>query len=239
MRSWPGSIAPRGLISRPSLILLVVLSAGIAAVANAQNAVTSRPANVRAGPDRSYPLVAHLDAGAPVMVNGCLDDWSWCDVSFGEDRGWVYAPAISYTYEGGYVPLYGYAPGLGIPVVTFEIGPYWDRYYHGRPWYAQRDVWVHRRPPPHMRPPGPAPHAGPPPHPEHAVHDERAHPDARASGPSERRAEPEHRQPSDAEHRPAKERGAVHGESERAQPGHNEPEHRQPEHREPEHHGPD
>ena len=79
----------------------------------AENAVTTDVASVRAGPDSSYPEVAQLDADTPIQVMGCLDDWSWCDVSFDEYRGWLYAPDITYEYEGGYVPFYSYAPIFG------------------------------------------------------------------------------------------------------------------------------
>lgn len=162
----------------------------LSAAAAAQNAVTTDPVSVYAGPDDSYPMVAQLDADTPVQVMACLDDWSWCDVRFEDNRGWVYAPGITYNYEGGYVPFYAYAPSFGIPVVQFTIGEYWDRYYHGRPWYAQRDEWVHRGLPDHRRPPGPPPSAGPPPRSARA--DRPAH-----EGPPERhlrlgRAEPPH-----------------------------------------------
>ncbi len=134
------------------------------AAAAAQNAITAGPADLRAGPDPTYPVVARLDADTPVAVMGCLDDWSWCDVSLDDTRGWLYAPAITYDYEGGYVPLYSYAPALGIPVVAFSLDDYWGRYYHERPWYAERDDWRHRAPR-HERPPGPPPTAAPPPRP--------------------------------------------------------------------------
>ena len=107
----------------------------------AQNAETSDNASVRAGPDPSYPEVAQLDADTPIQVMGCLDDWSWCDVTFGDNRGWLYSPDITYAYQGGYVPLYSYAPGLGIPVVGFSLDVYWGSHYHNRPWYGQREEW--------------------------------------------------------------------------------------------------
>ena len=135
----------------------------LSAAAAAQNAVTTHPASVYAGPDDRYPLVAELDADAPVQVMGCLDDWSWCDVAFADNRGWLFAPDIIYGYEGGYVPFYSYAPSLGLPVVQFTIGDYWGRYYPGRPWYAQRDQRQNRELSHHRRPAGPPPSAGPPP----------------------------------------------------------------------------
>jgi uncharacterized protein YraI len=73
---------------------LAVLPIAIPVTALAQDAFTNRTVNVRAGPDTSYPVVAAIGAGAPVQVMGCLDDWSWCDVAFADNRGWVYAPYV-------------------------------------------------------------------------------------------------------------------------------------------------
>jgi uncharacterized protein YraI len=145
-----------------------------------ENAQTSEPASVFAGPDSSYPEVAQLDADVPIQVMGCLDDWSWCDVAFEGNRGWLYSPDITYQYQGGYVPLYSYAPGLGVAVVSFSLDSYWGSHYHDRPWYAQRDEWVHR-PMHHQRPSGPPPSSSPPP--RQAVRMERPH-----SGPQSDRS---------------------------------------------------
>jgi uncharacterized protein YraI len=131
----------------------------------AQNAMTTTSADLYAGPDDSYPMVAQLDSNTPLQVYGCLDDWSWCDVGFQDARGWLYSPDITYAYEGGYVPLYQYAPALGVAVVPFSVDVYWGHYYQGRPWFGQRTNWEHRRID-HRRPPGPPPSASRPPHPE-------------------------------------------------------------------------
>lgn len=152
------------MFRRPLVFSAAALLLAACGLASAQNAYTSKPMNVRAGPDREYPLVAQLDAGAPLDVHGCLSDWSWCDVSFGDNRGWVYAGGLSFVYQGERVPLYSYGPSLGLPIVTFSLGAYWDNYYRGRPWYAQRSSWAHRRMPPHMKPRG-RQFAGPPPMP--------------------------------------------------------------------------
>jgi uncharacterized protein YraI len=150
------------MLRRPLVYALGALLLASFGLASAQDAYTSRPMNVRAGPNRDYPLVAQLGPGAPLEVHGCLSDWSWCDVSFDGNRGWVYAGGLSFVYQGERVPLYSYGPSLGLPIITFSLGAYWDDYYRGRPWYAQRDDWAHRRLPPHMRPSG-RQHAGPPP----------------------------------------------------------------------------
>jgi uncharacterized protein YraI len=149
---------------RPLAHTLGALLLSAVGLASAQDAFTSRPMNLRAGPNRDYPLVAQLDEGAPLEVHGCLSDWSWCDVSFEDTRGWIYAGGVSFVYQGERVPLYSYGPSLGLPIITFSLLPYWGHYYRGRPWYPQRDDWDHRRMPPHMRPRG-RPYAGPPPMP--------------------------------------------------------------------------
>jgi uncharacterized protein YraI len=204
---------------RPCLCAYL-LALSVAAVS--QNAYTTHSVSVYAGPDDSYPLVAELDADAPVDVMGCLDDWSWCDVTFEDNRGWVYAPDVIYDYQGGDVPLYAYGPGLGIPVVGFTIGGYWDRYYRERPWYAQRDEWIHREPPRHHRPQGPPPSAAPPPlsaRVERPSHDgqplregEGEHP-LRLGSTEPSHREPERREPDGT---PAKPTGAEHTGAERA-----------------------
>lgn len=176
--------------------LLVSLSAPVLA----ENAVTAHTANVLAGPDDSYPVVAQLDADTPVQVMGCLDDWSWCDVGFEDYRGWMYAPDLTYAYEGGYVPLYTYAPALDITVVSFSVDNYWGRYYQDRPWYSRREEFDRRDPMHHRRPEGPPPHHSPPPsevvmhRPEHqgGIHLSSAdsrHPDAGQRRDEGRRAE--------------------------------------------------
>ena len=160
------------------------LSAGaclitLVSVATAQNAMTSDSAGVYAGPDSSYPEVAQLDPDTPIQVMGCLDDWSWCDVGFEGNRGWLYSPDITYQYQGGYVPLYAYAPGLGVPVVAFSFDAYWGSYYHDRPWYQQRGQWAHRTIH-HQRPAGPRPSSSPPP--REAVREIRPHEGAPPDG---------------------------------------------------------
>lgn len=200
---------------RPVTLSFGALLLAAFGLASAQNAYTTRPKHVRAGPNQDYPLVAQLDAGAPLEVHGCLSDWSWCDVSFddNDDRGWVFSDGVSFVYQGERVPLYSYAPSLGITVITFSLGSYWGDYYRGRPWYSQRDQWEHRRLPEHTRPAG-RPHEGPPParnaggppmrH-ERPEPSERPHPSERPE-PSEHPRPMPHASPMPRERAPVEER---------------------------------
>jgi len=117
------------------------------AQAQEQLAYTAKSAHLRAGPARDYPVVAILASGFPLEVQGCLSNYSWCDVIAGQSRGWLYSGNITYYYQNQYVPMLSYGAVIGIGVLSFLIDDYWGRYYIDRPWYPNRQRWVHRPPP--------------------------------------------------------------------------------------------
>ena len=132
----------------------------------AQNAYTTANVNMRAGPSTQYPAVTTLPNGAAVDVHGCTTGWSWCDTTWRGIRGWVSGRYLQMLYNDRRVYLPDYAPRIGIPIITFQFGNYWDRWYRDRPWYRERDRWRPVRPdygPP--RPPRPGAGAPPPPPP--------------------------------------------------------------------------
>src|SRR6185369_12906466 len=110
------------------------------------------------------PRVMRIPEGVPVQVDGCVDDFTWCDVSLGPDRGWVYAGNLEYPYrDGRRIVILDNGPRLGFPIVTFSVGPYWDTYYRGRPWYSRRSYWAGRSPSIHWgAPSGVRPYVGRP-----------------------------------------------------------------------------
>ncbi|MEO7326856.1 MAG: SH3 domain-containing protein [Dokdonella sp.] len=124
--------------------------------AQAYDGVVTASVNLRAGPDIDYPAITMLPEGEPVSIQGCIDGWTWCDVIAGEDRGWVAGTYLQNDYDGERVYVADYGSRIGIPVLAFTLGTYWDSYYRGRPWYHDRGRWSnHRwgyRAPP--RPPG-------------------------------------------------------------------------------------
>lgn len=106
--------------------------------------------DLRAGPDSSYPSVVSLSAGTAVAIEGCVDGWSWCDVAAGDDRGWVDGSFLQEEYQGQRVLVREYGVQIGIPVVTFVFGTYWDNHYRNSSWYGERERWS--RVTPHYRP---------------------------------------------------------------------------------------
>ena len=118
----------------------------------AYEAYTVDDVQLQAGPDEAYPTITELPAGAEVALQGCIDGWSWCDVIAGQDRGWVPASYLEEDYDNRRVTVVDYGPRIGIPVVAFSLGVYWDHHYHSRPFYAQRQEWVSRSITPHAPP---------------------------------------------------------------------------------------
>lgn len=155
----------------------LALAFGIAPIAvhAQQYANTAKWVNLRAGPARTYPVVAVLAPQMQVVVYGCTSEYRWCDVTSGDQRGWVYAGNLLYPYQNSYAPVATIGAIVGIGILSFILEDYWHDYYRDRSWYGQRYRWVrpplhpapgvrpgpHVQPPPQVRPP---PHVQPQPH---------------------------------------------------------------------------
>jgi uncharacterized protein YraI len=156
---WNWRIAMRHRIGASRSILAgLALSAALLmpALAQAAPAFVTSGLNMRAGPGTEYPVVAQLEPGVQVEVFGCLEGYGWCDVAIGQDRGWVAGSFLQAPYYERREPLVSVAPAIGLPVVGFTVGNYWDSYYRNRPWYRERSRWDHYSPPPRRAydPPG-------------------------------------------------------------------------------------
>ena len=166
------------ILKAAALIVFAAASAALPLTASAQQPAVTAPhhVQVRAGPDGVYPVVAVLPPRAEVTVFGCLSGYSWCDVGFGIDRGWIHSSNLRYYYQNRYVPIAGVATIVGIGLTAFVFNDYWGRHYREQRFYAPDDHW-HRGPPPRAwgapqtsgyapgygpnRPPGFAPSHGP------------------------------------------------------------------------------
>lgn len=114
------------------------------AAAGAQNAYTTGNVNMRVAPGAIYPRITTIPVDSDVTVHGCNQALTWCDTSWARYRGWVSARYLASSYEGRRVYLHDYGPRIGIPIITFSFGTYWDRHYRNQHWYRDRDRW-HRQ----------------------------------------------------------------------------------------------
>lgn len=147
------------------LCLVGLVGAGSAA---AQTVQVRWGSSMYAGPSTSYPVVTFLRSGEGVRLNGCLDDYAWCDITASGNRGWVDADNLAIYRGNTSYTFYEASPWFTYPVTTFLLTDYWRRNYYSQPWYGQwnrydRYDWRHsnrhwnRPPPPGYRPPGSRP----------------------------------------------------------------------------------
>ena len=140
------TFAPRNLLC--IVIVTIAIASLTGAMSRSSVAAPPRPngypvtnVNLRAGPGTYYPVIVVVPTHAPISVLGCLGDYTWCDVLFQGNRGWMRSIYLKKWYSGYYYSLQDYAPRLGIRVVSFDINPYWDSNYRERPFYRDKGRW--------------------------------------------------------------------------------------------------
>jgi uncharacterized protein YraI len=111
------------------------------ALAQAAEGVVVETTSLFAGPDSQFPPVDQVPAGTSVQVNGCLTGYTWCDVSFQNDRGWISGQALEILYQSRRVRVVEITPDV-VPFVSFEFNSYWDEHYRDRPFYGERDRYA-------------------------------------------------------------------------------------------------
>ncbi|MGI8854003.1 MAG: DUF6600 domain-containing protein [Methyloceanibacter sp.] len=143
-------------LAKRTLYLIALVAAGaIATWAGAMRSpVEAQPArpngypvtniNLRAGPGTYYPVIVIVPARAPIRILGCLGDYTWCDVFFQGNRGWMRSIYLQGWYRGYYYALRDHAPRLGYRTVSFDIDGYWGSNYRNRPFYGERTRWTRR-----------------------------------------------------------------------------------------------
>jgi uncharacterized protein YraI len=106
----------------------------------AQGVIVANTA-LHAGPDDQFPPVDEVQAGTNVDVNGCLTGFTWCDISFQRDRGWVTGQDLEIMFQSRRVRVTEATPDV-VPFVAFEFDSYWQQNYHDRPFYKDRDRYA-------------------------------------------------------------------------------------------------
>jgi len=126
------------LLAKGSFLLGLLASPVLAQELEEPNGYPITDVNLRAGPGTEYPVLVTVPTDAPITILGCLEDHTWCDTIFEEQRGWMSSIYLAGYYDGEYYLLSDYAPDLGYQVVTFDRAAYWDAYYQDEPFYDDR-----------------------------------------------------------------------------------------------------
>ncbi len=129
----------------------VLVTAGLLAipgVAAAASAIVTTDLNIRTGPGPEYQAFDTIPFRSPVEVYGCARGYNWCDIGWAGTRGWVSGDYLAWREGGDYYdePIGSVGMAIGVPVVSFSVVEYHDRYYRGRPWYRGHSHWRDDRP---------------------------------------------------------------------------------------------
>lgn len=130
----------------------------------AAEAYTTATIWLRTGPDINFNRIELVRRNSSVDVYGCTDGYSWCDVDYEGERGWLPASRLQFVYNGRRGSVNNLAPFLGLMILEFSFQDYWSNHYQNRSWYNDRNIqrwqnWQQPRPQHRTQqaPPPPAP----------------------------------------------------------------------------------
>jgi uncharacterized protein YraI len=131
---------------RNSIVMLaatmVCLNAATTAASAATPAVATANVNLRAGPSTHFPVVRVVPAGASLVTFGCVNGYTWCDVAFAGNRGWLAARYVRLAAPGVIVSPAA-AVAVGIPLIGFSRA-YWRTHYPASPWVGRFPAYAAR-----------------------------------------------------------------------------------------------
>lgn len=76
--------------------------------------------NIRAGAGPAYDVVGVIPAGEEVVVTGCLEPATWCEVTSDGITGWASGGYLTAIVETTPVVIYENADAAGITTVTYD-----------------------------------------------------------------------------------------------------------------------
>jgi uncharacterized protein YraI len=116
--------------------------------ASAAEAYTTSTSWLRTGPDSNFPFIERVPRDSLVDVIGCTDGYDWCDIDYDGERGWFSGRRLQFVYQGQRGSLRELAPLLGLMILQFRFGDYWNDHYRERPWYNDRNrqIWQNWHP---------------------------------------------------------------------------------------------
>jgi len=98
-----------------------------AIVPNATCAAASATAlsdlNIRSGPGPDFPVIGFIAASGRTIIDGCLQDSWWCQVTHNGIRGWAYSQYLRTDMPTATIALAQQRAALGIPTIVYQAAP--------------------------------------------------------------------------------------------------------------------
>jgi len=127
--------------------LTLLLSIGFAAPAHAETAMVMENIYLRAGPNKTYPVVASISKYERVELRGCERDLGWCEIrTIENDYGWVKSSYLNLRRNGRNVTIIESKEDGGVIVTIFEYPEYWNKHYRGKSFYRHHGRYSKEKP---------------------------------------------------------------------------------------------
>lgn len=107
-------------IVKLGMVSAIALSAAAPVYAQSAEAYAATDLNIRSGPGPQYDVVGVIPGGKAAMVEGCLGEAAWCEVTYDGVAGWSSADYLAVEVEQEAVALTQRPATVEIGTVTYE-----------------------------------------------------------------------------------------------------------------------
>lgn len=87
------------VLSKLAVVSSLALAAVLPVSAMAMEANAATDLNIRSGPANSHTVLGVIPGGEAATLEGCIEDGTWCKVSYDGIEGWSYAPYLTVSAE--------------------------------------------------------------------------------------------------------------------------------------------
>ncbi len=82
-----------------TMVSSLAFAAALPVSAMALDASAATDLNIRSGPANNFSVLGVIPGGETAMLNGCIEDGTWCNVSYDGVEGWAYAPYLTVSAD--------------------------------------------------------------------------------------------------------------------------------------------
>jgi uncharacterized protein YraI len=103
-----------------TMVSSLALAAVLPVSAMAMDASAATDLNIRSGPANNFTIVGVIPSGEAATLDGCVEDGTWCKVSYDGVEGWSYAPYLTVSAEEEAYVVTERPASVEVTTVTYE-----------------------------------------------------------------------------------------------------------------------
>lgn len=89
----------RTKLAKMTMVSSLAFAAAFPVSAMALDASAATDLNIRSGPANNYSVLGVIPTGKTATLDGCIEDGTWCKVSYDGVEGWSYAPYLTVSAD--------------------------------------------------------------------------------------------------------------------------------------------